>query len=187
MKQTIKQRQIAALIQKEFSTVLQIEGDIIYGDALVTVTRVKMSADMGIAYIYLSVYNTLYKQEIIKEMWENLSRLRGELGRRIKRQVRRIPVLKFFIDDTMDEMEHVDLLFKNINNPEFQERSMKEVMEMKAAKEIAAQKAAEADDDDIDGDDEEFTLEQLLADDDFEDEEGEDDERGEAEMTDDEE
>ena len=129
MKQTIKQKQIAALIQKEFSTVLLVEGNLIYGDALVTVTRVRMSADMGIAYIYLSVYNTLYKQEIIKEIWENLTRLRGELGKRIRKQVRRIPMLKFFIDDTLDEVEHLDLLFDAINNPGSSEMSMKEAME----------------------------------------------------------
>jgi ribosome-binding factor A len=133
MKQTIKQRQVAAMIQKEFSVVLQKEGNLIYGDALVTVTRVRLSADMGIAYIYLSVYNTLYKQEIIKELWENLSRLRGELGNRIKKNVRRIPMLKFFIDDTLDEVEHLDMLFQNIYNQDAGEMSMKEAMEMRAA------------------------------------------------------
>jgi ribosome-binding factor A len=129
MKQTIKQRQVAALIQKEFSAVLLVEGSLMYGDALVTVTRVRMSADMGIAYIYLSVYNTLYKQEIIKVIWENLSRLRGELGKRIRKQVRRIPMLKFFIDDTLDEVEHLDLLFDAINNQGSSEMSMKEALE----------------------------------------------------------
>ena len=64
---------------------------------MVTVTNVRMSSDMGIAYIYLSVFNAPYKQEIIKEMWENLNRLRGELGNRIKKQVRRIPRLKFLL------------------------------------------------------------------------------------------
>jgi ribosome-binding factor A len=133
MKQTIKQRQVSVMIQKEFSTVLQLEGNLLYGDALVTVTRVKMSADMGIAYIYLSVYNTLYKQEVIKVLWDNLSRLRGELGKRIGRHVRRIPMIKFFIDDTLDEVEHIDLLFKNLEKPDAQERSMKEALEMRAA------------------------------------------------------
>ena len=78
--ETIKQRQVAALIQREFSVVLQNEGVYIYGETLVTVTRVRMSSDLGIAYIYLSIYNALYKQEVIKEMWENLSRLRGGLA-----------------------------------------------------------------------------------------------------------
>jgi ribosome-binding factor A len=152
MKQTIKQRQIAAMIQKEFSAVLLIEGNLIYGDALVTVTRVRMSADMGIAYIYLSVFNTLYKQEIIKEIWENLARLRGELGKRIRKQVRRIPMLKFFIDDTLDEVEHLDMLFDAINKPVSDEMSMKEAMELKAAMRA---KDEETNDEDDDSDEEE--------------------------------
>jgi|LauGreSBDMM110SN_4_FD.fasta_scaffold38374_2 ribosome-binding factor A len=152
MKQTIKQRQVAAMIQKEFSAVLLIEGNLIYGDALVTVTRVRMSADMGIAYIYLSVFNTLYKQEIIKEIWENLARLRGELGKRIRKQVRRIPMLKFFIDDTLDEVEHLDMLFDAINKPVSDEMSMKEAMELKAAMRA---KDEETNDEDDDSDEEE--------------------------------
>lgn len=127
MEQSKKQRQIAALIQKEFSVVLQAEGPLIYGSSvMVTVTNVRMSSDMGIAYIYVSVFNAPYKQEIVKELWENLSRLRGELGRRIKRQVRRIPLLKFYIDDTLDEMEHIDRLFDQINSPKNEMRSMKQ-------------------------------------------------------------
>ena len=152
MKQTIKQRQVAAMIQKEFSVVLLIEGNLIYGDALVTVTRVRMSADMGIAYIYLSVFNTLYKQEIIKEIWENLARLRGELGKRIRKQVRRIPMLKFFIDDTLDEVEHLDMLFDAINKPVSDEMSMKEAMELKAAMRA---KDEETNDEEDDSDEEE--------------------------------
>jgi ribosome-binding factor A len=152
MKQTIKQRQVAAMIQKEFSAVLLVEGNLIYGDALVTVTRVRMSADMGIAYIYLSVFNTLYKQEIIKEIWENLARLRGELGKRIRKQVRRIPMLKFFIDDTLDEVEHLDMLFDAINKPVSDEMSMKEAMELKAAMRA---KDEETNDEDDDSDEEE--------------------------------
>ena len=127
--QTIKQRQVAAMIQREFSVVLQNEGRLIYGDALVTVTRVRMSSDMGIAYIYLSVYNSVYKQEVIKEMWENLVRLRTELGKRIRKQVRRIPRLKFFIDDTLDQVEEIDKLFQKINGEKNVMRSMKDAQQ----------------------------------------------------------
>jgi len=127
--QTIKQRQVAAMIQREFSVVLQNEGRLIYGDALVTVTRVRMSSDMGIAYVYLSVYNSVYKQEVIKEMWENLVRLRTELGKRIRKQVRRIPRLKFFIDDTLDQVEEIDKLFQKINGEKNTMRSMKEAQQ----------------------------------------------------------
>lgn len=129
MEQTIKQRQVAAMIQREFSVVLQNEGRLIYGDALVTVTRVRMSSDMGIAYVYLSVYNSVYKQEVIKEMWEHLVRLRTELGKRIRKQVRRIPRLKFFIDDTLDQVEEIDKLFQQINGKQNTMRSMKEAQQ----------------------------------------------------------
>lgn len=144
MKETIKQKQVAALIQKEFAMVLQNEGIYIYGEVLVTVTRVRMSSDLGIAYIYLSVYNSMYKQEVIKEMWENLSRLRGELGKRIRRQVRRIPLIKFFIDDTLDQVEELNQLFDKINGESSNEmRSMKEVMDERKAKEAEDQENKE--------------------------------------------
>lgn len=131
MEQTKKQRQVGNLIQKEFSTILQTEGSFIYGsEALVTVTNVRMSSDLGIAYIYVSVYNVPYKQEVVKELWENLSYLRGQLGKRIRKQVRRIPMIKFFIDDTLDEVEHIDNLFSQLNAPQNNKnRSMKEVMD----------------------------------------------------------
>jgi len=135
MKQSIKQRQVGTLIQREFSVVLRNEGPYIYGDVLVTVTRVRMSSDMGIAYIYVSVYDTLYKQEIIKELWENLSRLRGELGKRIRKQVRRIPMLKFFIDDTLDEVEHLDRLFEQMNGGGNSHLSMKEILDRQKERE----------------------------------------------------
>lgn len=109
--------------------ILQNEGSFIYGsDALVTVTNVRMSSDLGIAYIYVSVYNVPYKQEVVKELWENLSYLRGQLGKRIRKQVRRIPLLKFFIDDTLDEAEHIDQLFSRLNTERNQHRSMKDAM-----------------------------------------------------------
>ncbi len=138
MKETIKQRQVASMVQKEFSTVLHNEGSYIYGDALVTVTRVRMSSDLGIAYIYLSVYNAPYKQEIIKMLWESLTRLRGELGKRIRKQVRRIPQIKFFIDDTLDEIEHLDHLFQELDSEESKTRSMKEALEAQAKRDQEA-------------------------------------------------
>lgn len=131
MEQTKKQRQVGNLIQQEFSTILQTEGAFLYGvEPLVTVTNVRMSSDLGIAYIYVSVYNVPYKQEVVKELWENLSYLRGQLGKRIRKQVRRIPTIKFFIDDTLDEVEHIDNLFSRLNSQQnTKNRSMKEAME----------------------------------------------------------
>ena len=138
MEQTKKQRQVGNLIQYEFSTILQSEGAFLYGvDPLVTVTNVKMSSDLGIAYIYVSVYNVPYKQEVVKELWENLAYLRGQVGKRIRKQVRRIPVLKFYIDDTLDEAEHIDNLFTRMHSENnTQNRSMKEAMDAKKSDDL---------------------------------------------------
>lgn len=138
MEQTKKQRQVGVLVQKEFSNILQVEGPFIYGaEPLLTVTNVRMSSDLGIAYIYISVFNAPYKQEIIKLLWENLAYLRGLLGKRISKQVRRIPHIKFFIDDSLDESEHIEKLFTQINAQQnLQNRSMKEAMEDKKKLEL---------------------------------------------------
>lgn len=132
LEQSKKQKQVAAIVQTEFSNVLLQEGSFIYGvEPLVTVTNVRMSADLGIAYIYVSVYNAPYKQEVVKELWENLAYLRGLLGKRIRKQVRRIPRIKFFIDDTLDEVEHIDHLFNQLNSRKDSVRSMKDSLDKK--------------------------------------------------------
>lgn len=109
---TIKQKQISELVKRNFSVVLQDEGTNIYGaKPLVTVTNVKVSPDLGQAKIYLSVYNTENKQEVLLEMEEEKSRLKQALGYRLRKLVRRIPDIDFYLDDTLDEMFRIDQLF----------------------------------------------------------------------------
>jgi len=109
---TIKQKQISELVKRNFSVVLQDEGTNIYGaKPLVTVTNVKVSPDLGQAKIYLSVYNTENKQEVLLEMEEEKNRLKQALGYRLRKLVRRIPDIDFYLDDTLDEMFRIDELF----------------------------------------------------------------------------
>lgn len=110
-----RQNQVAEVVKRNFSMVLQQEGSYIYGsEALVTVTNVKMSPDLGIAKIYLSVYNIEDKQNVILELEESYVRLRQELAYRIKKHVRRIPELSFYLDDTLDEMYRLNALFDKL-------------------------------------------------------------------------
>lgn len=110
--ETIKQKQVAELVKRNFSMVLQEEGSYIYGAApLVTVTNVKISPDLNLAKIYLSVYNTENKQEVMLEMEEEKQRLKQSLSVRLRKQVRRIPEVDFYLDDTLDEMYRIDALF----------------------------------------------------------------------------
>jgi ribosome-binding factor A len=113
--ETKRQKQVAELIKRNFSMVLQQEGSYIYGsDVMVTVTNVKMSPDLTLAKIYVSVYNTDNKQEAILGLEENLTRLRQSLATRIRRRVRRIPDISVFLDDTIDEMYRMEALFKKL-------------------------------------------------------------------------
>ena len=113
---SIRQNQIAELIRRNFSLVLQDQGPYIFeGEALVTVTSVRMSPDLGLAKIYLSVYNTDNKQAVILSMNEEKSRLKQSLGNRLRKQMRRMPEIDFYLDDTLDEMYRLNALFHQLH------------------------------------------------------------------------
>ncbi len=105
------------MVKRNFSMVLQEEGGFIYGTSvLVSVTGVKMSPDLNIAKIYLSVYNTEDKQTVILEMEDQLVRLRQSLSHRLRKHVRRMPEIALYLDDTIDEMYRVNDLFNRLHN-----------------------------------------------------------------------
>jgi len=109
---SIKQKQTAELVKRHMSQLLQQEGAYIYGNqVLVTVTQVRMTPDLGLAKVYLSVFNTENKQEPLLMLEEEKIRLRQGLASRIKKWVRRIPDIDFYLDDTLDEMYRLSNLF----------------------------------------------------------------------------
>lgn len=97
--------------------VMQQEGPYIYGrDVLVSITSVKMSSDLGIAKIYLSIFNAINKQEVMIVLEESMHRLRQLLYQRIRKHVRRVPELHIYLDNTLDEMDKLNQLFDELNN-----------------------------------------------------------------------
>ena len=111
-----RQLQVAELIKRNFSIVLQNEGGYIYGaEPLVTVTQVKITPDFNLAKIYLSIYNTDHKQGVLLELDEHLTRLKQSLMARIRKHVRRMPDIAFFLDDTLDEMYRLNELFNRLH------------------------------------------------------------------------
>jgi len=115
---TIRQKQVAEMIRRHFGTVLQQEGSYIYGTTpFVTVTEVQVTPDFSQARIYLSVFNTENKQEVILQMENSYYRLKQSLAARIGKKIRRMPELKFFLDDTVDEMYRVEQLLNKIGMP----------------------------------------------------------------------
>lgn len=115
--ETKRQLQVGELIKRNFSIVLQQEGRYIYGDSvLVTVTGVKMSSDLGLAKIYVSIFNTENKQATILQLGEETVRLRQALAYRIKKHVRRIPNIDIYEDETLDEMYKLNTLFDRLHH-----------------------------------------------------------------------
>ncbi len=99
--------------------VLFQEGRYLYGsEALVSVTHVLMSPDLGLAKIYLSIYNTDNKQAVLLQIQEGIHRLKQQLTSRIRKRVRRIPSIDVYIDETLDEIERVDNLFDRLRGDE---------------------------------------------------------------------
>ena len=115
--ETRRQKQVGELIKRNFSMVLMQEGRYIYGtDVMVSVTNVVMSSDLGIAKIYVSIFNADNKQEVLMEMEENRHRLKQLLAQRIRKQIRRVPEIHVYIDDTLDEMYRLNKLFDGLNS-----------------------------------------------------------------------
>ena len=97
--------------------VLQNEGTYIYGaEPLVTVTQVRVTPDFSLAKIYLSVYNTENKQAVLLEMEEHTSRLKQSLASRVRKHMRRVPDIAFYMDDTLDEMYRLNELFNRLHD-----------------------------------------------------------------------
>ena len=109
--QETRQNKIARLLQKELSIIFQQQTRATHG-VMVSVTRTKISPDLSICTAYLSVFPSAKGEEILKNIKANEKTLRYELGTRVRYQLRIIPELRFFLDDSLDYIEHIDELLK---------------------------------------------------------------------------
>ena len=107
--ETTRQHKIARLIQKDMSDILLRYARTLHG-VLISVSEVRVSPDLSMAHIYLSVFPQDKVQETMTTIEENTHRLRGELGALERHQLRIIPEIRFHLDETIDRMEHIDEL-----------------------------------------------------------------------------
>ncbi|MDD5825479.1 MAG: 30S ribosome-binding factor RbfA [Prevotellaceae bacterium] len=110
--QETRQNKIARLIQKELSVIFQQQTRAMHG-VMVSVTRTKISPDLSICTAYLSVFPSARGEEILKNINANEKTIRYELGTRVRYQLRIIPELRFFIDDSLDYIERIDELLRS--------------------------------------------------------------------------
>ena len=109
---TTRQNKISRLIQKDMAEILQKEGRNFFSGVLISVTNVRVSPDLSIARVYLSIFPSEKGKEILLEIKKLQSKIRGLLGLKVGKQLRIVPQLDFHIDDSLDYIENIDRLLK---------------------------------------------------------------------------
>ena len=109
---TTRQQKIARQIQRDIAEILQKEGREIVAGKLVTVTTVRVSPDFGYAKVYFSVFPFDKSNEVMEALEKNNWFLRRELGKRIRNQLKVVPELQLFLDDSLEYIENIEGLLK---------------------------------------------------------------------------
>ena len=102
---------VARLVQKDLSEIFQQQTRMMHG-VMVSVTAVRVSPDLSICRVYLSIFPSEKGEELLTNINNNQKSIRYELGKRERHQLRIIPELKFFIDDSLDYIDNIDKLLK---------------------------------------------------------------------------
>jgi ribosome-binding factor A len=117
MEESKRQLQVASMIEHEMNGIFQREGLNIIQGGMISISKVKVTPDLMEVRFYLSFFQIPEPEKMLKQIKEMDWKLRKLLAERIRNQVRKIPVLHYFIDDTLDYVEHINEIFKTIEIP----------------------------------------------------------------------
>ena len=118
MEETQRQKKIGALLQQDLVDILQ--GSATQGGlkgVIISVSKVNVTVDLSIAKVYLSIFPDDKSSELLEGIIANTVGIRHELARRTKNQLRRMPQLEFFIDDSAEYIDGIDRSLKGLDNP----------------------------------------------------------------------
>ena len=107
-----RQLKVAREIQKDMAEIIRSKGMAAFSGAMVSVSGVKVSPDLSVAKIYVSVFPSEKAQAVMQTISENTRSLRGELGGRVGKQLRIVPEIVFYLDSSLDYVEHIEELLK---------------------------------------------------------------------------
>ena len=116
--ETQRQKKIAGVIQEDIADILQrsaIEGGL--KGTLISVTKVSVPTDLSLAKVYLSIFPNKDAAEIMEGITSNQPLIKHELAQRTRHQLRRVPELSFFLDDSLDYIENIEKSLKGDENP----------------------------------------------------------------------
>ena len=109
---SIRQHKVGRLIQRDLSEMFQRECRQYAAGAMLSVTTVRISPDLSYARVYLSIFPSQLTEQVLQTLEKNNKHIRYLLGKKIGKQTRIIPELKFFVDDSLDYIEKIDTLLK---------------------------------------------------------------------------
>jgi ribosome-binding factor A len=107
-----RQQKVARLLQKELGEIFLLYAREMHG-IIISVTNVRISPDLSIARIHLSIFPGKQSAEVLEKINNDQKNIRFDLGKRVKHQLRIIPELFFYLDDSLDYIDHIDQLLKN--------------------------------------------------------------------------
>ena len=115
MEEGKRQRQVAGVLQEELNDIFRRLALNMIGGGMVSISSVKITPDLLEARIYLSLFKIADEKAAMKKIEDRAWEIKRELAGRVKHQLRRIPVLQFFLDDTLDHVFKMEELFKTLN------------------------------------------------------------------------
>lgn len=107
-----RQLKVARELQRDLAEIIRSKGMAVFGGAMVTVSEVRISPDLSVAKVYVSIFPSAKAESVMKIIEENKKVFRGELGRKVASQLRIVPEMDFYLDTTLDYAEHIDELLK---------------------------------------------------------------------------
>jgi len=130
MEETNRQKKIAGVLQKDLVDVLQKAAQDGMRGVLISVTKVRVTTDLSEAKVFISVFPSSKREKLLKGIISNTTSIRHELARRTRHQLRRMPHLVFFADDSLDYIEGIENALKGemgnpITNPEILDKRKK--------------------------------------------------------------
>ncbi len=109
---SIRQNKVSRLIQRDLSEMFQQECKEFTVGAMLSITTVRVSPDLSYAKVYVSVFPSGRVDEVMKSLEEHNKTIRFILGKKVGKQMRIIPELRFFVDDSLDYIDKIDELLK---------------------------------------------------------------------------
>jgi ribosome-binding factor A len=111
--ESTRQKKVSRLVQKELADIFLRKNNEFAPGKLVSITIVRVSPDLSFAKVFLSVFPSTNQEEVVNAIKEHTSKIRFELGQKVRTQLRIVPEIAFFVDDSLDYIQNIDKLLKS--------------------------------------------------------------------------